>query len=779
MIKTIKHLIVIVGCVYWSAAQGQIHINEFVSSNVNGITDNNGKHSDWIELYNPSNVSVNLENYSLSDEDEESHKWFLPQIALDPKSFLVIFASGDDIKVVSELHTDFKIKKGGEKLFLYNKLGQIISQTPKVALADDESYGSAFDGSSNYVRFSESTPRVSNGESKSVYANRESGYYQDSFNLELIGLNPCLEIRYTLNGETPTKNSVLYASPIWIKSQTNRVNRLSIVPTTPLSGPQILNFFKWKNPVRVNTINVVNYAGFCDDTLATSIYHSTFIEKNIGDIHDFPIVSIITDSLNLFDHDTGIYVPGLTLQNSNWTGGFPPGNYGQRGRDWERNIHVSYFSENEELEWSTKAGIRIRGGGSTSFAQKSFTLYFRSEYGMSNIEYPFFEDFNFDEYKRLAFRNSGNDFVQTHFRDALLQSLLTDFNFEGQQSKPSVVYLDGEYWGIHNIREKQDKHYFHELTGIGKDSFDIVNTCGDIDEGDNTDFLALQDYVNANSLVDDANYQYVSSKIDVDNVIDYFIAQIYTANYDWPYSNMKLWKSKRPNSKWRYIMYDLDFTFNQDNSSGFWVNSMDHVTDITTWERSECSSRIFRKLLENEKFKEDFLARFAFHLNNSFSVGRVTAAITEFENIYRPEMEEHIARWGFPESMTAWDFQVNALRSFAKERPCVMLEDLLEFFEISKMDFQCIDSLNSNFTVDDIIVAPNPVVNNTLVVKNINQDLVDGDFEIIDNQGQVLIAGELGVYPLQIDLSYLTNGFYWIRVNRGGSIASSKFVLMR
>jgi hypothetical protein len=776
----IQYCLLVLGFFVFLSANGQVHVNEFVASNANGIQDADGNHPDWIELYNSSNIAVDLKDYSIADANEEDAKWFFPAITIAPKSFLLVFASGLDRQNVNELHTDFKISKSGEDLFLYNAQGNVISTVISTSLDEDQSYGSIPDGSSAYVYFSEPTPGATNSGSRSINASKQSSYYTNGFDLKLSSANPCIEIKYTLDGEEPTKSSFLYSGPIPISNLQDDSGRLSNIPTTPLTGPSILNFFKWKKPERVSRVNTVNYAGYCNDTLVTPVYHKTYVNMDIGDLHQFPIVSIVTDSVNLFDYDTGIYVPGSYLDNSGWSGGFPPGNYSLRGNAWERNIHVSYFSEDKKLEWATNAGMRMRGGGSVSFAQKSFTLYFRDEYGRSAIEYPFFNGFNFKEYKRLAFRNSGNDFVQTHFRDAMLQSLLTDFDVELQQTKPSVVYIDGEYWGIHNIREKHDKHFFHELTGIGKDSFDILNTCGVIDEGDNTDFMALQDYLITNTLHGDAKYNYVASLVDVDNVIDYFIAQIYTANYDWPYSNMKLWKSKRPGSKWRYIIYDLDFTFNQDNSSGFWVNSLEHTLDTSaTWGRQECSNRIFRRLLDNENFRDKFIARFAHHLNNAFSTRNVNAAIADFEARFRPEMDEHIARWGYPSDIEGWQGNVNALRSFAKERPCVMLEDLLEYFELSTMDFQCVDSLDSPFDIEDIIVAPNPVNSNYLVVKNINQDLIKGDYEIIDVTGQILLQGQLGVYPLKIDVACLTNGIYWIRVLRNDSYASSKFVLMR
>jgi len=296
-----------------------VHINEIVASNANGIQDADGNHPDWIELYNSSNSSIDLKDFSIADKEEDDAKWFFPQINLAPKSFLLVFASGLDRKNVNELHTDFKISKSGEDIFLYDAQGTIISSMPSTSLDEDQSYGSFPDGSSSYLYFSEPTPGATNDGSKSISASKQSSYYSSNFDLILTTTNPCIEIKYTLNGEEPNKFSSTYSSPIPIGDLSNNSGRLSSIPTTPLSGPSILNFFKWKTPERVAKVNTVNYAGYCNDTLVTPVYHKTYINQKVGDLHQFPIVSITTDSVNLFDSDSGIYIPGTYHDNSGWS----------------------------------------------------------------------------------------------------------------------------------------------------------------------------------------------------------------------------------------------------------------------------------------------------------------------------------------------------------------------------------------------------------------------------------------------------------------------------
>lgn len=779
MVKLSIIILASIVCVFNTAmVNAQLVVNEVVSTNASGLADEDGDYPDWIEIYNTTSSPVDLFNYQLSDNGG-SDLWTFPTVVLAPKSFLVVFASDKNRKNTNELHTDFKIKSEGESVSLYTANGVLMSIAPAMSLQAGQSLGCITDGDPTYVIFDTPTPSQPNTESAYLAISKVSGFYADSLVLNLVNGTPCDTIRYTLDGKKPTAQSLQYEDKIVISESTAGLGGLSSVPTTPLTGPSILNFFIWKAPQKVSKINTLSYAAVCDDTLASLVYRHTYIDQNIADLHSFPIVSLVLDSGSLFDRDTGIYVPGASLDAIGWNGGFPRGNYTNRGRGWERDVHASYFSTDDKLEWATRAGIRLRGGGSTSFAQKSFTLYFRSEYGTSAIDYPFFEETNLDEYKRLAFRNSGNDFVQTHFRDAMLQSLLSDFDIEKQQSSPCVVYINGENWGIHNIREKQDDHFLHELTGIDREKFNIIEGCITIDEGDNASFIALLDYVKANDLSTDVAYDYVGTQIDISNVIDYFIAQIYFANYDWPYSNMKLWKPEVPGGKWRYILYDLDFSTNSDNLSGYWINSMEHVMDTVSWPRSECSSRVFRKLLTNEEFQERFLQRFSFHLSNSFQTKRVVDRINEFEQRYRPEMDEHIARWNYPENIAAWEQQVETIRAFAINRPCQMQNDLINFFGLERLDFQCLDGSNSNYTENDIILSPNPVVSNVLWVTNLAHKLGVGSYNVFDSHGRIVESGELTDYSLQVDISALANGVYSIQVARGDRLDAAKFVIMR
>jgi len=758
---------------------GQLIINEVQSSNNTTLDANDGGNYDWIEIYNLTDDSLDLMNYFLSDKADNPTKWQFPKFKLAANSYLVIFASGLNTRINNELHTNFKLNKNGENLILADLSARLIQQIVIPSIPNDYSYAAIPNLSNQFTIVVNPTPNSINLKSPPpiIECNLSSGFYAKKQILELSPNVKDLDIHYTLNGDNPTIFSPIYSSPLIFNNLDNNPI-YSKIPTTPLENKSHLNSFIWKEPKAVEKMNIIRYAGFLNNEKVGSTHTKTiYIDSFFRTRYSFSVLSLITDSLNLFDYKNGIFIPGKTYDDMGYSF-WPPGNYSHRDSSWERNVSAQFFDEQGKLEWETECGIKMHGNGSVSFPQKSFQLYFRKKYGNKNLNYDLFEGSNINEYKRILFRNSGNDFLQTHFRDAMLHSLLDEFNIEKQQYRSSIVFINGEYWGIYNIREKLDKHHFSAIAGVHEDSIDIITNCGFDYEGSNLEFLDLQKYLTNHSLKDDANYNYIKNKVDIPNVIDYFIAEIYTANYDWPYSNMRLWKPRGENTKWRYVIYDLDFSFNQDNSSGYWVKSMNHATDTNLFSYSECSSRLFRKLLQNQHFRDNFIERFAYHLNNSLNKDIVLNRIEEFESKYRDEIEEHIKRWGYPSDKDNWYFQVNALKVFARERPCLLLDHLLDYFDKKYIDFQC-KNFGDSFSFDNIFITPNPLNSNLLTVRNIYQNIRIGHYSIIDMYGKNCIKGELDKYPLRIDVSNLANGIYILKITHPDGEDASRFILAR
>ncbi len=426
--------------------------------------------------------------------------------------------------------------------------------------------------------------------------------------------------------------------------------------------------------------------------------------------------------------------------------------------------------------------MRMRGYGSASYPQKSFIIYFRKEYGKSKIEYPIFNNPKVKKYKRLILRNSGNDFTQSHFKDAMLQEVMSTMNLEKQDFKPSVVFINGEYWGIYNLREKYDKYYFKYKYGIDKDSINILGICGNIEEGDNTDYISVTDFVKQNDLSIDDNYIFVSNKIDIENFIDFQIAEIFFANYDWPCNNFKIWKDNKPNSKWRFMIYDLDCSFSYDETSSYLTKSMEHATSTNDyWPHCKCSNLLFRQLLTNEDFKNQFIEKFAYHLKNTFSINRVTSIIDSFALIYSDEIEEHMARWGYPDSFNDWENEIAVLNDFANKRPCSMTDNIMTFFNLSEFDFDCTHDVDTIKNNENILLFPNPSAGRFSLHNGLITDIEKGRATLVNSIGQVVFTQkDIFIAPKQqfyFNLNNLSKGVYLLIFEYNSEITYQKVVI--
>ena len=242
-----KHLIFLVfSIISLSLFSQDIVINEFMSSNETVLQDVNGDYSDWVEIYNTTNTTVNLENYMLSDDAEISDKWQFPSVEISAKGFLLVFASGKNTVISGEIHTNFKLKQSGEFLYLSSPSGDLLSLINPVFVPADQSFGRITDGAEEMLLFPQSTPNSSNSEANMVYCSHTSGFYNHEFELKLISSNPDNQIRYSLNGETPKNNSKLYTQPILMSDITSNPNNFSNIPTVPTEGPYESGYYIWQ-----------------------------------------------------------------------------------------------------------------------------------------------------------------------------------------------------------------------------------------------------------------------------------------------------------------------------------------------------------------------------------------------------------------------------------------------------------------------------------------------------------------------------------------------------
>jgi hypothetical protein len=616
-----------------------IVINEIMSSNSNTIYDEDGDASDWLELYNNSSNPIDLYGWYLSDDSLNIKKWQFGNAVVNPNGYMIVFASDKDT-IMNYWHTNFKISASGESIILSDTSGSIIDQINVPVSQSDISFGRISDGSPQWI-FQEPSPGSENTGntvqdfSDSVVVSLPGGFYSSSITVELSANGS--SIFYTLDGSDPDTSSTKYTGPINITKTT--VLRAISTKANHLPSPVI--------------------------------HHTYFINVET----DLPVISLISDPYNLFDYYYGIYELGPNAATN------PPYHGANFWMEWERPAHIQFFDDNKKLGFSENCGIEIYGGYTRSFPQKSFSIKFKDPYNSFSLEYPLFPGFEVTTFKSFILRNSGNDFQFTHIRDAMMQTLIKDLDIDYLEYRPAASYINGEYWGIYNIREKISEHYVANRHGVNPDNIDMLEGNMEILHGDSLHYQALVDYILNNDMSTEEAYDYVDKMIDLDNCLLYFAAQAYYNSQDWPANNLKYWRERSENGKWRWILFDLDFGFNLYETNG---QAEDHIyyifSGIETRPGSNppWSTLLPRKLVENPVIKNQFINLIADLLNTNFKSERVINIINEIANHIATEGVKHRARWGI--SQSTFNNHIQRMKSFAQERPNYLRGFVRNFF---------------------------------------------------------------------------------------------------
>jgi hypothetical protein len=660
-------IIVLFLCWFPGISAQQVVINEVMTANASSVLDPvYYNYSEWIELYNPGSQAVFVSGYGLSNDPANLNLWKVPGgTYISSKGFLVIWMD----KLNTGLHTNFRTRSDNELIFLSNVNGVLIDTVHIQKMFRNASYGRNPDGAANWDLFLTPSPGVKN--TGNIISDRSpepifslpGGRYNASQTLTLTNPGTAGKIYYTIDGSEPGLNSALYSGPITVSS--TQTVKARIIETGKAYGRIVTNTF--------------------------------FIRE-----HNFtlPVVSVSTDPDNLWDEDMGIYVVG-----TNGVEGFCYGktNWNQ---EWERQATFEYFTPDGVKKISADAGIKINGGCSRTFAQKSLGVYFRDKYGPDEIRYPLFNSKDVDRFKSIMLRNSGNDFNRTQMQDAMMQTLLIgqmDIDYLAYQ--PAALYLNGVYWGVQNIREKSSGDYLYTNYGLDEDSIDMLEWYNSVIEGDNSGYTPIISFLNSNNLTTSQNYNYVISRIDLESYIDYQIAEIYYANLDWPGNNIKYWKSKRPGSKWRWLLYDTDFGFGLYTSPDHNTLTFAAEAQGPDWPNPPWSTLLFRKLLGNADFRKRFVDKFNVYINSTFNPVRVNAVIDSLRDNIAAEMPYHFLRWGG--TMSAWDYNLDIDRDFGNRRPAYMMQYLADYFGLSSPVTLTVSSNvkeNECFSVNDIII---------------------------------------------------------------------------
>jgi len=613
------------------AALSDVVINEVLIGNATTNLDPTyANYSAWIELRNSGAEAINLGGFrlvSLREGRTTPDTYVLPSgTSIPANGYLLIWA--DELN--TGLHTPFELDMDGGLIELRTAGGDLVSGVTLTAQRPDVSYGRAPGG--NWAYFDQPTPSAAN--TTPAYADFEfaaapafsvaGGRYNSARTVVLSTTEPGGVVRYTVDGSRPTASSAPYSSPI-----------------------------------NVSAITVIRARTFAAGKMASPTVSNTYL---INAPASLTIISLATDPAHMFSNTIGIYVEGTNgvvkcSKRANWN------------RPWERPASIEIYDTNGARLVGQDIGFEIHGNCTRNLKQKSFELKTRKVYGDNDFSYAFFSDKPLNSYRRLLLRAGGQD-TKSLLRDVLGQQLLIGrMDIDRQAYRPALVYINGQFWGIYGLREKMDEDFVENTYGLDEETdFDTIDENLTPMAGSITRWNEFYTYVSTHNPADPAIYAYIKTQMDVDEFINYQIAEIYAANADWPHSNVRFWRAYAPGSRWRWMLFDLDYAFSLNAAPSH--NTLRQA--LSTKADNAYHSLILRKLWTNTEFRALFAQRFAAHLNTTYTPARVTDHINSLSAAIATEIPAQSQRWVAPKSLKLWQTELTKLRTFATKRPGFM-----------------------------------------------------------------------------------------------------------
>ncbi len=637
--KKIVFLIILVFC--FQNSFSQIVINEYSCSNFNTVNDNFGSNEDWIELFNTTGAAINLNGYYLSDKPSNPTKWQFTGGSIPANGIVIVWASKIDLSAGPNFHTNFSLTQTKpEQILLSNPGGTIIDQLILNPAQSDHSRGRTTNGAATWSLFTTPTPNAANAGAQSEYVakpvfNLAPGNYAGAQNITITCATASTEIRYTIDGKEPTAASTLYAGPLNVAITTVIKAKAFSTIGTPTSFMETNTYF-----INLNTtLNVVSLGSFDTETLVT-----------------------------------------------NGSGGGPV-----------RYTTYEYFTPTGNFIYEVDGEVNPHGNDSWAYDQRGIDFVCEDRYGYSHaMNYPIFDPSitDRDEFDRVMLKAAASDnypFGPTrscHVRDAFTQTLSqkADLELDERSSHSCIVYLNGQYWGVYEIRERMSHHNWTDYYyNQDENNIDLLRFWGGgvIQYGSDTGWANIYNFIMANNLTIQANYDYVKSKLNTNSVIDYCILNTYAVNSDWINWNSMWWRGRNPNGnkkKWRYSLWDEDNTWNLGQNFSGW-STTNYTADPCDLQGNfanagywEGHMDILTKLMLVPEFKDDYINRYADLMNTCLSCPATTALLDSMLGVIAPEMPNQIAKWGG--SMADYQTQVTLLHNFITNR-CAFIDSAL------------------------------------------------------------------------------------------------------
>lgn len=631
---------------FQSGTAQTVVINEYSAANISGLATNEGDHPDWIELYNTTNASINLTGYYLSDKIDNPTKWQIPPgVIIAAHNHQLFLASSQDEISFSGIHTNFKLTQSRQEyIVLSDPAGQPVDI---IQLAEptrhNHARGRLIDGAAEWGITDQPSPNQSNTNYKNHYTDapvfsETAGFYSSEIQISIFAADN-ITIRYTLDGSQPNALSPIYTTPVSIAETT-------VVKARSFSDdPNVL-------------------PGFCT-------VNTYFINEH----HSLPVISVSSAEV-------------ATLME---------------GEDWEENYltYTEYF-ENQVRQFELLGHSRSHGNDSWNLSQRGIRFYARDDYGSNHqINYPLFPSSDREAYDVFILKASASDNFPNaalqwerpacHLRDAYIQTLSdrANLHLDERRYRRCVLYVNGQYWGLYEMRERLDADYTKYYHNQGEKWVDMLEYWGGLTSryGAVDDWLNLYDFIINNDLAQEQNYQYVAGQLDISSLIDYVILNTYTVNTDWLNWNTKWWRGRKGDGvKWRYCLWDLDniFGLGQNYSNLPDVSSQADPCDVEEvfggLNNPEIGHiEILLELFENPTFFQQYASRYADLTATAFSCENMLGLLDEMVAEIEGEMPRQVQRWGG--DMEDWYANLNTLRQEISNKCTIIVDQVVDCYE--------------------------------------------------------------------------------------------------
>lgn len=505
----------------------------------------------------------------------------------------------------------------------------------------------------------------------------KGGFYDTVFALQLSNINPQNHIRYTTNGNRPTAQSPIYEdvmtldATMWSQSNIYTIN--NTIPSQ----------FYLPNGIKRGI--VIRAAAFDENDSCVSqvVSNSYFIRALECDLHDMPVLSIMADSLSLFDYETGIFVPGINYDPADST---HTGNFKMRGDEWERPINMEFY-EHDNTGINQVCGLRTHGNASRWFQQKGLKLFAREAYGKKHFLFRFFKDSPIVKYKNFCLHPYRcSNWLQMGGTDYLSQKVAGKLNIDALSVRQVVLFVNGEYWGVYTLEEAADEHYLKEHYNANLDSIAIIKYWGVPNYGDIDEWRSFYSFMSNADLTQPEDSAYAYSHMDVPCFIDYILLETFTANLDWPGNNVKIGQLA-PGRPFRMMFYDGDGCFSRVE-----YQALDHAL------HSGGNSLILCRFLENREFRFQLCKRYNELSHTYFSYDFMKSVLEEYRQLVEGEVEDQYNRFHFPWSMNRWFTDMEKADEFMRQRHEYFREELKDYLAIEETGSMAVSCYPNPFT---------------------------------------------------------------------------------